>query len=436
MEMPLEPPSVEVKKLLYRMKTITAYRSRETKALIELRQAVGIQHPAISPRVKRTLHPASVQNNAIASRPPPSKRMQPRTISVHPHHLVHRPVNSPAIPDLLSEKEAMKEEDKARCESQISQLNLRFCLTLQASERHLSPREIQKRRQFDTPEEKSTRELMIHIDRLNSKNIPCPDSNSEAEEELRLVMKDMPRRVSMLPPPDVVEKNAQKSSNVMNYRRRSAITGAADAIVLRIPIPIRRLFNSFCMSKDTSNPKSSETDCLASSPQGLDPDEFAAAFCQHFQFNDKRWCKHLFHVLNATKSGRMSLPEFHLGLRQLSSEGSDDEKIALVFGIFDPDMSGTLDLHDVFHRLHAGSSDTWEDVVFHEKLMNHFDQDKNGQINFAEFTKACKEVPLFFKCFAGSLPVSISTVKKSVRSNLGIRYVVVLLYFKVCSSCF
>jgi len=119
--------------------------------------------------------------------------------------------------------------------------------------------------------------------------------------------------------------------------------------------------------------------------------------------NATEYSKHLFRALDSNKDNRVSFKEIMLGFHHLSSQGSQEERLKIVFKMYDASCTKTLSNEDVYtltkalHEL-QGKALTKEELI--EKVKSIFaecDLNKDGKITEEEFSKAGVSISEMFE---------------------------------------
>jgi len=119
--------------------------------------------------------------------------------------------------------------------------------------------------------------------------------------------------------------------------------------------------------------------------------------------NATEYSKHLFRALDCNKDNRVSFKEIMLGFHHLSSQGSQEERLKIVFKMYDASCTKTLSKEDVniltkaLHDLQgkALSQQELEDKV--KTIFAECDLNKDGKITEEEFAKAGVSISEMFE---------------------------------------
>jgi len=110
--------------------------------------------------------------------------------------------------------------------------------------------------------------------------------------------------------------------------------------------------------------------------------------------NAAEYSKHLFRALDTNKDQRVSFREIMLGFHHLSSQGSQEERLRIVFQMYDASCTRTLsqdDIKTLTRALHDLQGKPLSEAELENKVKTIFSQcdlNKDGKITEDEFLKA------------------------------------------------
>lgn len=110
--------------------------------------------------------------------------------------------------------------------------------------------------------------------------------------------------------------------------------------------------------------------------------------------NAAEYSKHLFRALDKNKDNRVSFKEIMIGFHHLSSQGSQEERLRIVFEMYDASCTKTLSHDDVktltraLHDLQGKPLSESELVEKVKSIFSQCDLNKDGKISQEEFLKA------------------------------------------------
>jgi len=115
------------------------------------------------------------------------------------------------------------------------------------------------------------------------------------------------------------------------------------------------------------------------------------------------YSKHLFRALDTNKDNRISFKEIMLGFHHLSSQGVQEERLKIVFKMYDASCTKTLSTDDVkklTKALHDLQGKPLTDGELEGKVKSLFaecDLNKDGKITEEEFLKAGVSIAEMFE---------------------------------------
>ena len=96
-----------------------------------------------------------------------------------------------------------------------------------------------------------------------------------------------------------------------------------------------------------------------------------------------------------------------------------------------------LNLQVLYEALQTRNGDTWEEFLFTKQLIASMDTNNDGVLDFVvncfilifllflklffvsqEFYQSCQKVPMFFKCFIGPLPITLTSQADRIAAGL------------------
>jgi len=119
--------------------------------------------------------------------------------------------------------------------------------------------------------------------------------------------------------------------------------------------------------------------------------------------NATEYSKHLFRALDKNKDNRVSFKEIMLGFHHLSSQGSQEERLRIVFEMYDASCTKTLSHADVttltkaLHDLQGKSLTSQELEEKVKGIFGQCDLNKDGKITEDEFLKAGVSIAEMFE---------------------------------------
>ncbi|KAF0719224.1 Aste57867_1179 [Aphanomyces stellatus] len=164
----------------------------------------------------------------------------------------------------------------------------------------------------------------------------------------------------------------------------------------------------------------------------LSPDEFGHMLQHVLGFQDPAWAAKCY-VACVRESTRVTLLAF-ADVVNLLKCGTDHDKMQFVFSIYDTDANGTIEVDEVFQTLHSDNDDMWDQVMFSQLLLGLVTPLHVGKMGFQEFASACQNIPMFFICFAGPLPLRLSNQPDTVKCRLRLEVLRTMWSFGVKKS--
>eukprot|EP00999_Lentomonas_sp_LEN2_P002463 NODE_395_length_1549_cov_112.062588_g363_i0.p1 GENE.NODE_395_length_1549_cov_112.062588_g363_i0~~NODE_395_length_1549_cov_112.062588_g363_i0.p1 ORF type:complete len:214 (-),score=26.30 NODE_395_length_1549_cov_112.062588_g363_i0:747-1388(-) len=130
--------------------------------------------------------------------------------------------------------------------------------------------------------------------------------------------------------------------------------------------------------------------------------------------NSKIFAERLFHLANASKSGRLSFSEY-LNILATIQHGVHKSKIDLVFDMFDLNQNGlvtTTDIRNVLanHPTFRGKSSPEEEVEL-DRFLRQLDRDSDGKVTKDEFMTIHSRHPEAVEAVRGAKVVDVQLDK-------------------------
>lgn len=140
----------------------------------------------------------------------------------------------------------------------------------------------------------------------------------------------------------------------------------------------------------------------------ISPDTFKELFVKHMpRLTDVGTVEKLYVILDDDGDGSLDYSEFALGLSKCLRGGLDD-KLRLMFDMYDRDKSGAVEVSELILMVQAGKSDLDDLFSFAAEVINSFDRNGDGQIDQHEFTEAIERELGLMEAFEAGISVTVA----------------------------
>mmetsp|Transcript_21462 Transcript_21462/g.31124 ORF Transcript_21462/g.31124 Transcript_21462/m.31124 type:complete len:1202 (+) Transcript_21462:54-3659(+) len=114
---------------------------------------------------------------------------------------------------------------------------------------------------------------------------------------------------------------------------------------------------------------------------------------------EEKFAYDIFHAFDLDGNGALSLTEIAIGFAKLTN-GSNDEKLELMFQAYDRDRSNALDVNELTNLVMVSAGISWDEArAYAIKVGSKVDMNGDGVLDFYEFKKAA---------YSGMVPLGIS----------------------------
>ena len=137
-------------------------------------------------------------------------------------------------------------------------------------------------------------------------------------------------------------------------------------------------------------------------------------FCRLLRTERSPFVERLFGMFDTDRSGTIDLREFVIGLTNVGNDARDN-KVEFAFKVFDTDGNGTIDVDELKKIVKATNMASAKQLDRKVKwLLSQCDKNNDGQLTFEEFSVLAKKFPnIVFPAF--SLANTINTQTKTLK---------------------